>query len=91
MIEFQIEGEDKLFNCNNKSLSFRIGISLAGVGLGTFLTVPVVTSLSEEFGWRKLMMIFAGYVLICGLFGILFRPINLSTEEHRSPEHLDAG
>ncbi|XP_055320717.1 monocarboxylate transporter 12-B-like [Sitodiplosis mosellana] len=71
-----------------KKRSLATGISLAGSGLGTFVLVPFVNFLSEEYGWRRALMILAGILLICGLLGILYRPLS-STQENPKPENLD--
>lgn len=57
---------------------------MSGSGLGTFVIVPLVNFVSEGYGWRKALMILAGLLLVCGLFGILFRPLKFPVSDQIS-------
>lgn len=52
------------------------GIAVCGSGIGTFLMAPLCTALIDAFGWRGALLIQAGLVLNCAVFGTLFRPLN---------------
>ncbi|XP_071454654.1 monocarboxylate transporter 5 [Hetaerina americana] len=51
------------------------GIAVCGSGIGTFLMAPLATFLIDSLGWRGALMIQAGIVLNCAIFGALFRPL----------------
>ncbi|KAG8232878.1 hypothetical protein J437_LFUL004747 [Ladona fulva] len=51
------------------------GIAVCGSGIGTFLMAPLCTFLIDSLGWRGALMIQAGIVLNCAIFGALFRPL----------------
>jgi len=57
------------------------GIAVSGMGLGTFLLVPLSQSLIAAYGWRPTFLILAGLVLVIAL------PLNLFFLKHR-PEEL---
>lgn len=63
-----------------KKRSLATGIAVCGSGFGTFIFAPIISKLMEQFGWRGSMLILAGVVLLCVLFGALFRP--LEEEKH---------
>ncbi|KAJ9592688.1 hypothetical protein L9F63_015660, partial [Diploptera punctata] len=51
------------------------GVAVCGSGIGTFMMAPLCTMLIENFGWRGALLIQAGFVLNCAVFGTLFRPL----------------
>ncbi|XP_039289346.1 monocarboxylate transporter 2 isoform X2 [Nilaparvata lugens] len=51
------------------------GIAMCGSGIGTFVLAPFTTYLLQEIGWRGTMLIQAGLILNCAIFGLLFRPL----------------
>ncbi|KAI8421593.1 hypothetical protein MSG28_009610 [Choristoneura fumiferana] len=51
------------------------GLALCGSGVGTFVFAPLTQKLIDSFGWRLTIVILAGFVLLCVIFGALFRPI----------------
>jgi len=57
------------------------GIAVSGMGLGTFLLVPLSQSLISSYGWRPTFLILAGLVLLIAL------PLNLLFLKHK-PEEL---
>lgn len=62
-----------------KYRSLATGIAVCGSGLGTFIFAPFVDFLVTNYGWRITVGVISGLVLLCTLFGMLFRP--LPTEE----------
>jgi MFS family permease len=56
------------------------GIAVSGMGLGTFLLVPLSQSLITAYGWRPTFLILAGLVLVIAL------PLNLFFLKHRPEE-----
>lgn len=51
------------------------GIALCGSGVGTFVFAPLSSMLIERFGWRGALLAQAAIILLCALFGCIFRPI----------------
>lgn len=51
------------------------GIAVCGSGIGTFVMAPLCTALIKTYGWRGALLIQAGLVLNCAVFGTLFRPL----------------
>lgn len=51
------------------------GIALCGSGVGTFVFAPLSSMLIEQFGWRGALLVQAAIILLCALFGCIFRPI----------------
>ncbi|XP_050523149.1 monocarboxylate transporter 2 isoform X2 [Daktulosphaira vitifoliae] len=51
------------------------GIAVCGSGIGTFVLAPLTDHLVKNYGWRVSMLTQAGLALSCGIFGILFRPL----------------
>lgn len=58
-----------------KKRAFATGIAVCGSGMGTFALAPLTEYLVESYGWKGAMMIIAGLVLNCAVFGGLFRPL----------------
>ncbi|XP_041979886.1 uncharacterized protein LOC121733638 [Aricia agestis] len=52
------------------------GLALCGSGVGTFAFAPMTKYLLNILGWRLTLVVFAGFILTCIIFGSLFRPIN---------------
>lgn len=65
-----------------KKRSLATGIAVCGSGFGTFIFAPIISKLMEQYGWRGSLLILAGIVLECVLFGALFRPLE---EEKQDP------
>lgn len=55
--------------------SLATGIAVCGSGIGTFLVAPYTQFLIDYFSWRGAMLILAGTILHCAVFGCLFRPL----------------
>ncbi|XP_053697939.1 monocarboxylate transporter 12-like [Sabethes cyaneus] len=51
------------------------GIALCGSGVGTFLFAPLSSMLINQFGWRGALLAQAAIILLCAIFGCMFRPI----------------
>lgn len=62
-----------------KRRSLATGIAVCGSGFGTFIFAPIITLLLSEYGWRGSMLIVAGIVLECIVFGALFRPLEYTS------------
>ncbi|XP_032516484.1 monocarboxylate transporter 3 isoform X1 [Danaus plexippus] len=52
------------------------GLALCGSGVGTFVFAPLTDMLNERVGWKMTIVIHSGLVLLCIIFGAMFRPIN---------------
>lgn len=59
----------------DKKRAFATGIAVCGSGIGTFLLAPVTEWMVNLLGWQGAMLITAGFVLNCCVFGALFRPL----------------
>ena len=44
----------------DKRRALATGIAVCGSGIGTFVMAPLVSSLTETYGWRGAMMVQAG-------------------------------
>ncbi|XP_063362475.1 uncharacterized protein LOC134651333 isoform X1 [Cydia amplana] len=51
------------------------GIALCGSGVGTFAFAPLGEYLLKTYGWRVTVVMYGGLILLCIIFGALFRPI----------------
>ncbi|XP_048745466.2 monocarboxylate transporter 9-like [Ostrea edulis] len=60
--------------------SFATGIAVCGSGIGTFIFAPVSKLLVDEYTWKGAVLIEAGIILNCILFGALFRPLVVKHE-----------
>ncbi|XP_066256765.1 monocarboxylate transporter 5 isoform X1 [Euwallacea similis] len=58
-----------------KKRSLATGIAVCGSGLGTFIFAPIISKLLTEYGWRGSILIIAGIVMKCIIFGAFFRPL----------------
>ena len=61
-----------------KKRALATGISVCGSGVGTFLFAPISTELIKIVDWKFANLVFAGLCLMCGLFGALMRPLELT-------------
>ncbi|XP_047489366.1 monocarboxylate transporter 12-like isoform X1 [Penaeus chinensis] len=62
-----------------KRRSFATGIAVCGSGIGTFAFSPFVEYLINELSWQNSLIIIAGLMLNCVVFGALFRPLEDNT------------
>ncbi|XP_060844246.1 monocarboxylate transporter 12-like [Rhopalosiphum padi] len=60
----------------DKFRSLATGIAVCGSGLGTFIFSPLVDYLVKGYGWRITVAVISGLVMLCTLFGMLFRPLS---------------
>ncbi|CAM1312339.1 Mct1 (predicted) [Pycnogonum litorale] len=58
-----------------KKRAFATGIAVCGSGVGTFTMAPVLQYLVDIFGWKGAILVTAGIVLHCLIFGLFFRPL----------------
>ncbi|XP_054711482.1 monocarboxylate transporter 12-like [Uloborus diversus] len=58
-----------------KQRAFATGVAVCGSGIGTFALAPLTEYLVEAYGWKGAMLLIAGLVLNCAVFGALFRPL----------------
>ncbi|OQR74268.1 hypothetical protein BIW11_09187, partial [Tropilaelaps mercedesae] len=61
------------------------GVAVCGSGLGAFVFAPLVQYLLEAFAWRGALLILAGLVLNCCVFGALMRPLEMWTTTTEKP------
>jgi len=73
-----------------KKRAFATGIAVCGSGLGTFIMSPVTKGLISYFGWQGAMLVTAGLVLSCILFGCLMRPVPQHQEDPADQEEQEA-
>jgi MFS family permease len=52
-----------------------LGLVTAGTGIGALSFGPLANYLMEKFGWKTGLLIFAGIMLTCILFGAIMKPL----------------
>ena len=52
-----------------------LGLVTAGTGIGVLSFGPLADFLMTKFGWKTGMVIFAGMMLTCILFGAIMKPL----------------
>jgi MFS family permease len=52
-----------------------VGIVTAGTGIGALSFGPLADFLMKKLGWKIGMLIFAGLMLSCILFGAIMKPL----------------
>ncbi|BFF98537.1 monocarboxylate transporter 3 [Drosophila madeirensis] len=65
--------------------SLATGIAVCGSGFGTFAFAPLATYLLEEYGWKNAILIFAGLILNCAIFGAMMRPLTYPKKKKVKP------
>ena len=55
--------------------SLATGIAVCGSGFGTFTFAPLASYLLENYGWKNSILILAGLILNCAIFGAMMRPL----------------
>lgn len=71
-----------------KYRSLATGIAVCGSGFGTFLFAPLTEFLISAFTWRGALLVIAGIVLNCILFGALFRPLDSKKNLKKKPSNV---
>ncbi|XP_026749154.1 monocarboxylate transporter 2 [Galleria mellonella] len=51
------------------------GLALCGSGVGTFVMAPLTAMINNSLGWKMTILFHAGMLLLCIIFGAMFRPI----------------
>lgn len=72
-----------------KKRAFATGLAVCGSGLGTFIFAPVSQFLVDEYGWKGAVLIEAGILLNCCVFGLLFRPLTVDSSRKPLAEQQD--
>jgi MFS family permease len=54
---------------------FLLGLVTAGTGMGCLSFGPLADYLMGKLGWKPGMLIFAGIMLLCVLFGAIMKPL----------------
>jgi len=67
-----------------KKRALATGIAVCGSGIGTFVMAPLTSWLLEEYGWQGTILIHAGLVLNCAVFGAMYRPLEAPRKVNRS-------
>jgi len=70
-----------------KKRAFATGIAVCGSGVGTFIMAPVTKGLIQQLGWEGAMLVTAGLILNCILFGCLMRPLEVKSKNCKKEEH----
>ncbi|CAH1784867.1 unnamed protein product [Owenia fusiformis] len=63
----------------SKNLTLAFGLSSAGVGIGTFVYPPLITSLISLYGWRGCMLILSAITLNLCVCGAIMKPNPIQT------------
>ncbi|GMR61620.1 hypothetical protein PMAYCL1PPCAC_31815, partial [Pristionchus mayeri] len=51
------------------------GIAVAGSGVGTIVMPKLSNYLVASMGWHSTIYVYAALIFVCGLFGLLYRPL----------------
>lgn len=70
----------------DKYRSLATGIAVCGSGFGTFIFAPLLDYFIKSYHWRGALLILAGIVLNCAIFGALFRPLKRTQRPIVIPE-----
>ena len=62
--------------------AFATGIAVCGSGVGAFLFAPLCQFLLNNFDWKNSLLILAGLILNCVVFGSLIRPLSIQAETY---------
>ncbi|GMT36940.1 hypothetical protein PFISCL1PPCAC_28237, partial [Pristionchus fissidentatus] len=54
------------------------GIAVAGSGVGTIVMPKLTAYLVETIEWTGTLYVYGGLILVCGAFGMLYRPLEAS-------------
>ncbi|XP_017486477.1 PREDICTED: monocarboxylate transporter 4 [Rhagoletis zephyria] len=65
--------------------SLATGIAVCGSGFGTFAFAPLATYLLQLYGWKNALLIFAGLILNCAIFGAMMRPLTYPKKKKVKP------
>ncbi|XP_067646422.1 monocarboxylate transporter 14 [Eurosta solidaginis] len=65
--------------------SLATGIAVCGSGFGTFAFAPLATYLLQLYGWKSSLLIFAGLILNCAIFGAMMRPLTYPKKKKVKP------
>ncbi|CAD7002481.1 unnamed protein product [Ceratitis capitata] len=65
--------------------SLATGIAVCGSGFGTFAFAPLATYLLQQYGWKNALLIFAGLILNCAIFGAMMRPLTYPKKKKVKP------
>ncbi|MFH4981056.1 hypothetical protein AB6A40_007765 [Gnathostoma spinigerum] len=58
-----------------KKRSLATGLAVAGSGVGTFAMPPMCIYFLNNYGWKITVGVLAGCALLCGAFGLLYKPL----------------
>ncbi|ODM93666.1 Monocarboxylate transporter 14 [Orchesella cincta] len=58
-----------------KKRALATGIAICGSGIGNFIFPPFIQFLNQRYGWQKSIFVLGLTVLLCGLLGLLYRPL----------------
>lgn len=73
----------------DKYRSLATGIAVCGSGFGTFIFAPLLDFFIKTYNWRGALLILAGIVLNCAIFGALFRPLKRKNRQLTITEEPD--
>lgn len=65
--------------------SLATGIAVCGSGFGTFIFAPLASYLLNQYGWKNSLLIFAGMILNCAIFGAMMRPLKYPKKKKVKP------
>uniref|UniRef100_A0A1B0B0D3 Major facilitator superfamily (MFS) profile domain-containing protein n=1 Tax=Glossina palpalis gambiensis TaxID=67801 RepID=A0A1B0B0D3_9MUSC len=65
--------------------SLATGIAVCGSGFGTFAFAPLASYLLQQYGWKNSLLVFAGMILNCAIFGAMMRPLTYPKKKKVKP------
>ncbi|XP_046574733.1 monocarboxylate transporter 13-like [Haliotis rubra] len=76
-------------HCFEKYRGIATGITVSGVGVGTFIFPPVITLLRHMFGWRSSLLLVGAICLNICVCGALVRPVRRVELRQEKPKVFD--
>lgn len=64
-----------------KLRSLATGIAVCGSGFGTVVFAPLTNYLIVNYKWQGALLVIAGIVFFCSIFGYMFKPLSLEEVE----------
>jgi MFS transporter, MCT family, solute carrier family 16 (monocarboxylic acid transporters), member 14 len=72
-----------------KYRSLATGIAVCGSGFGTVVFAPLTNYLIVNYKWQGALLVIAGVVFFCSVFGYMFKPLNLDEVESQTTPSIN--
>lgn len=64
-----------------KLRSLATGIAVCGSGFGTVVFAPLTNYLINQYKWQGALLVIAGIVFFCAIFGYMFKPLKVEEDD----------